>query len=59
MGEFNKKEYMKNWYIQNKDKKLEHYLEKVKCECGCMVARNAIYKHKKSNKHKNMLNYNI
>ena len=30
--------------------------EKISCECGCMIARSDIAKHKKTQKHKDLLN---
>jgi len=60
------KEYTKKWYENNKEKTaeigkqyyennkeliLEKIAEKVTCECGCIVRKGNLTRHKKSNKH--------
>ena len=56
------KEYFEEYYENNKEKiaeqKKEYYqynkekiAEKVTCECGCVVTRNHLARHKKTNKH--------
>ena len=35
----------------NKDKIKEYQKEKIKCECGCLIYRNNILRHKKTDKH--------
>ena len=40
-------EYMKHYYQDNRDK----LSEKITCECGCLVSRYHIARHKKSIKH--------
>ena len=42
----------KRYYEKNKQK----ILEKVKCECGCIVNKSSLNKHKKSKKHLLYLN---
>ena len=42
-----KNEYNKQYRIDNKDK----IKEKITCECGCMIRRDNIAKHRKSKKH--------
>ena len=37
------------------EKKNERRREKITCECGCIISRNAILYHKYSDKHKNKL----
>jgi hypothetical protein len=54
-----KKEYFQQYgmeyYKQNKEKIQEHYKIKITCECGCEIRKDAISQHKKSNKHRNLL----
>ncbi len=50
--EFDKKEYNKNWYEQNKEKHLSNSKEKIKCDiCNCMVTKGQISTHNKTKKH--------
>lgn len=37
----------KKYYADNK----EYLIEKIKCDCGCMVGRNFMSAHKKNKKH--------
>ena len=57
-----RKEYDKERYEKNKDKKKEYdkkryeknkeyKKEKILCECGCMINRSGIARHRKSQKH--------
>ncbi len=41
------KERHKKYYENNKEK----IVEKIKCECGCMISRIHISRHRKSKKH--------
>jgi hypothetical protein len=57
------KEYHKEYYEENKDrlneKKREYYhenKEKITCECGCIVIKRCLSKHRKSKKHLDNLN---
>jgi hypothetical protein len=43
----NKKEY----YLKNKEKIQKYACEIVFCECGCIVRKSDIAKHKRTNKH--------
>ena len=56
------KEYRKKYYKENKEKKREYYetnkekfaeknKEKVSCECGAIVSRDALTRHKKRKIH--------
>ena len=49
------KEKNKEYYEANKEKILEKNKEKIKCECGCEVSRNDIAKHRRTNKHKKIM----
>ena len=60
--DFDKSEYNKNLYVKNKEKILEQHKAyneqnkvKVKCECGSIVRKLAIARHKKSKKHKSYI----
>jgi len=45
-------EYQKQYYINNKKEKIKtHKTEHIKCECGALVAKNNIARHRKTNKH--------
>jgi len=53
--EINRDKY-KNYYEENKDKIIKKALEKVTCECGCMIVKNYLLRHQKSPKHINLMN---
>jgi hypothetical protein len=44
-------EKQKERYEQNKDKILEYQKEQITCECGCMIRRSDISRHRKTQKH--------
>ena len=50
------KEYYKKRYEQNKEKIKAHNLTKIKCECGCEVARCVLARHRRNKKHADLLN---
>lgn len=41
----------KKIYEKNKEKLNKKRSEKIKCECGCEIARRNLYSHKKTKKH--------
>lgn len=45
------KDYDKTYYQENK----EYYNEKIKCECGCELARGNVRRHRKTKKHLNKM----
>jgi len=45
------KEYHKNYFQENKEKIREQQKEKVKCECGGVVRKDSLHRHRKSKKH--------
>jgi len=47
------KEHIKQYYEEHKEYYQAKKLEKITCECGAIVSRNNIAKHKKSLKHLN------
>ena len=47
-----KDEYWKNYRENNKDK----INEKITCECGCVISKNNISRHKESKKHLDYIN---
>ena len=49
------KEYLKEYQEANKEKLKAHKSTKVKCECGCEVARGDLAKHRRSKKHADLL----
>ena len=48
-------EQKKQYYIDNKDKILEQQKQKMTCDCGCIVNKGSITRHKKSKKHKKLM----
>jgi hypothetical protein len=48
-------EQTKQWYEKNKDECNKKALQKVTCECGCVVAKAALSKHRKTKKHINFM----
>ena len=52
------KDYGKTYYEQNKEIILAKQREKITCECGCVIVRNNLLSHKKSQKHLNSININ-
>jgi len=51
-------EKSKNYYEKNKHNIIERAAEKVKCECGCFVSKRHIARHKKTNKHLQIMECN-
>ena len=49
------KEHIKEYYQKNKEQISEQKKEKITCECGCIIGKNDIARHKKSNKHITLL----
>ena len=45
----------KQYYNDNKDKILSHSTEQVECECGCIVSRINLLRHKRSKRHEHLL----
>ena len=52
------KEDRKIYNEEHKDEILAKRREKITCECGCIITRHGITRHKKSPKHLNSLNIN-
>jgi group I intron endonuclease len=48
-------EYNKQRYEEKKDEILEKNKEKITCECGCIVRKADISRHRKTQKHKKLL----
>jgi len=55
-------EYHKNYYNENKrnitERLKEQQKEKITCDCGCIVSRLGLARHKKTLKHQNFINNN-
>jgi len=51
-----KKEYYENNKEKIAEKQNAYGKEKVTCECGCIIRRDSLAKHKKSNKHLELMN---
>lgn len=50
-GSCKNKEYCKEWYKKNRDKHKQYSLTKLQCECGDMICRIGLTKHKLTNRH--------
>lgn len=50
------KKYSKEYYNNNKVNIIEMKKKKVTCECGCIITYNDLPRHKKTNKHLNLMN---
>ena len=50
-----KKAQAKQNYAANKEMKLNYALEKVTCECGCVINKGHLSRHKKTTKHTSLL----
>jgi hypothetical protein len=48
--------YTKNYYEKNKERIKQISNQQITCECGCIVVKNHIARHKKSNRHIKLLN---
>jgi len=48
-------ENQKKYYQNNKEELLTKKKIKINCECGCIIARTCISKHRKTKKHINLL----
>lgn len=48
-------EYQQIYYQDNKENLTEKKKQKIKCECGCIIARTCISRHRKTKKHINLL----
>ena len=53
-----KSKYNKRYYNKHKEFVLKYLKEKVKCECGAIIARVNLNPHKKTNKHHKSLAQN-
>ena len=49
-------EYKKQWGKQYRIKNKEHLTEKIECECGCLISRTNLVRHKTSKKHIKLMN---
>jgi hypothetical protein len=49
------KEYEKEYRLSNREKIKEHNSEKIVCECGCEIRRDSLAKHKRTHKHKQIM----
>jgi len=49
-------EYMKQWALENKDKIAERDKQKITCDCGCVITKSNLPKHKRTKKHQDLIN---
>ncbi len=54
-----KKQYGKEFYIDNKQKILEKNKEKITCECGSILRKVDLAEHKRTIKHKELMEQQI
>ena len=47
-----RKEYNKQYYLNNREKILENYAKKVQCKCGKKLSKANYYDHLKTKLHK-------
>ena len=45
----------RDYYQQNREGIAAHKAEKIKCECGCMIARVNLAQHKRTKRHEQLL----
>ncbi len=50
-----KKEYKKKYFQQNKNRIQQRQKEKVQCDCGCLISRTHLARHKQTEKHKQLM----
>ena len=50
------KERAKEYYEKNKEKLKEKNKEQIHCECGCILIKNGLPRHKRSKKHQEYIN---
>lgn len=48
-------DYHREWYNNNREKRSEYFKSRVICECGCEVSRGSLSTHRKSPKHKKLM----
>jgi hypothetical protein len=49
-------ERMKHYYLENKGKIAEREKQKITCDCGCVLRRCCLARHKRTKKHQDSLN---
>jgi group I intron endonuclease len=49
------KDKIKEYYEDNKEKIQQYYKKQITCDCGCIVVKSQLLRHKKSNKHINLM----
>lgn len=50
--------YSQRYYQENKERITSYINEKTQCECGAVVSRLNMAKHKRTNKHENRMRHN-
>ena len=48
-------QYYKEYYERNRENKRKQQDRKITCECGCIVSRSVLSRHKKSAKHNKLM----
>lgn len=50
--------YSQQYYQNNKERLLKYVNEKTRCDCGTIVARINMAKHRRTRKHENKMKHN-
>ena len=53
------KQYNGQYYTERKDQIAENNKQKITCECGCVLRRDSLARHKPSKKHQDLLNKHL
>ena len=48
-------EYMKQYREQNKEQIAEYMKQKMTCECGCVIGKSVLTRHKRTKKHQDLM----
>jgi hypothetical protein len=43
------------YYKKYREKNKEYILEKIKCGCGCVISRSSLFRHRRSQRHLNLM----
>lgn len=50
--------YAQKYYAKNKERLLKYVNEKTRCDCGTIIARINMAKHRRTKKHENKMKHN-
>ncbi len=52
-------EYKKQYYTEHKEQLAEHKKQEITCDCGCVLTKGSLPKHKRTKKHQDLLNKHL